>query len=155
MSLSKRSDWLTSNTIKLKQGAAEDHHYINHQSFPRLPSSSICAHHLIAFVCSQTNTSVNITIMSLQFKPAQRVKNKSRQRQREDVCFQNDAAQVRSTIKYNPTAGTQTHHKAHAYFCTHYTQVLVAKSLGSLMVYPAYVFIALEGTWRVKRLKKH
>lgn len=49
----------------------EDHHYINHQFFPRIPSSIICVHHLMGFVCSETNFTVNITIMSPGFTPAQ------------------------------------------------------------------------------------
>lgn len=46
--------WLTSNTIKWKQEGTEDHHYINHQSFPRLPPSIICADDLMSFVPSET-----------------------------------------------------------------------------------------------------
>lgn len=63
--------WLTSDTIKWKQEGTEDHHYINHQSFPRIPSSIICTHHLMGFVCSETNFSVNITVTSLPLTLAQ------------------------------------------------------------------------------------
>lgn len=38
---------------------------------PRLPSSIICAHDLMSFVRSETNFTVNITIMSSWFTPAQ------------------------------------------------------------------------------------
>lgn len=69
--LSQQPGWLTSDTIKWKQEGTEDHHYINHQSFPRIPSSIICTHHLMGFVCSETNFSVNITVTSLPLTLAQ------------------------------------------------------------------------------------
>lgn len=64
--------WLTSDTIKWERDGTEDHHYINHLSFPRLPLSIICAHHLMGFVCSRTNFTVNITIMPPELTPTQR-----------------------------------------------------------------------------------
>lgn len=57
--------WLTSNTITWKQEGKEDHHYINHQSFPRLPPPIICADDLMSFVCSETNFTVNHPIIVL------------------------------------------------------------------------------------------
>lgn len=63
--------WLTGNTIKWKREATEDHHYINHHSFPRLPSSIICAHDLMSFVCSETNFTVSLPIIYSRFTAAQ------------------------------------------------------------------------------------
>lgn len=75
--------WLTSDTIKWEREGTEDHHYINHLSFPRLPLWIICAHHLMGFVCSQTNFTVNITIMPPEFTPTQIDADRNTKRSRE------------------------------------------------------------------------
>lgn len=75
--------WLTSDTIKWEREGTEDHHYINHLSFPRLPLWIICAHHLMGFVCSQTNFTVNITIMPPEFTPTQIDDDRKTKRSRE------------------------------------------------------------------------
>lgn len=82
--------WLTSDTIKWEREGTEDHHYINHLSFPRLPLWIICAHHLMGFVCSQTNFAVNITIMPPEFAPTQTDDDRETKRKSRDAGGDNN-----------------------------------------------------------------
>lgn len=141
---------MTSDTIKWKRGRTEDHHYINHLSVPRLPLSIICAPRLMGFVCSHTNFTVNITIMSPRFTPASQDDGKTKGRsdtgrkQKRKAAFTTFTQVQSTTVTQTNTAGSFQYttelvctNKSILFYCTKGTWTFLT-SKGTLYVLASF-----------------